>query len=357
MALDFAKHLMQWYNTNKRHLPWRLTNDPYAVWVSEIILQQTRVDQGMAYYQRFMKAWPNVSALAKASEDDVLKLWQGLGYYSRARNMHATAKLIVQNFNGSFPSDYNTIKSLKGIGSYTAAAIASIAFGQTFPAVDGNVQRVLSRVFGVLEAVDGKTGKKQIDDLSWQHIDNEDPGNYNQAVMEFGALQCLPANPQCGQCIFRESCYALLNGLTASLPRKQKKPTQKIRYFNYIWMRWQSRNQSWVALDKRLHNDIWKGLYEFPMIETAKPVHFDEITLLPAFQQLVQNNRFNIRAQSAPVTHQLTHQKIIAKFFHLNFETPLDLMKENKLSLINQSEIGNYPISRLIDRYLQQNEF
>jgi len=232
--MGFSSKLINWYHQNKRDLPWRNSTDPYQIWLSEIILQQTRVDQGLSYFNKFIEHHPNVNSLANAPEKEVLNLWQGLGYYSRARNLHFTAKVISKEHKGIFPSDYNDILKLKGVGEYTAAAIASFAYNLSYPVIDGNVYRVLSRIFGIENPIDSSKGKKIFKALATELIDNKNPATYNQAIMEFGALQCTPKKPKCEDCPFRLECYALKNELTAELPKKEKKIKQRNRYFNYV---------------------------------------------------------------------------------------------------------------------------
>ena len=262
--MAFADTLIRWYEEHKRDLPWRGENDPYKIWVSEIILQQTRVQQGWDYYLRFIDNFPNVKALAEAEEERVLKVWQGLGYYSRARNMHTAAREIMTKHGGQFPQDYDSILALKGIGKYTAAAIASIAFHLPYPAVDGNVIRIISRIFGICDDVTQPAVVKQITNICETHIDGKQPGIFNQAAMDFGAMQCTPKNPQCGECPFMRECYALHHQLTDILPVKKKKAEQKHRYFHYsVYL-----CDNHTIIEKRTGSDIWKNMYQFPLIET-----------------------------------------------------------------------------------------
>jgi A/G-specific adenine glycosylase len=351
---DFSAHLTHWYNLNKRNLPWRSTHNPYAIWLSEIILQQTRVDQGLAYYEKFLAQWPDIFSFANASEQEVLRMWQGLGYYSRARNMLQTAKDIVENYNGTFPSDYHQLMSLKGIGPYTAAAIASISFNKAYPVVDGNVIRVLSRIFGVTEAVDSKTGRKRIEELALILMDQQNPGTYNQAIMEFGALQCVPSSPNCEECIFRDQCYAYQAKIVKFLPLKEKKTKVTSRYFNYLLFSYESDFEFKTIIRKRLQDDIWKGLFEFPLIESLEELDFDRLKQLPEFVNIIGQNRFRLIKQSAVRKHVLSHQKIYARFYHLHFDDHLDLLGENNISLISQKDLQSYPLPRLIDRYLHE---
>ena len=263
--MNFSKELVNWYNLNKRELPWRLTRDPYKIWLSEIILQQTRVDQGLPYYYNFIREFPSIFDLAKAKEDKVLKVWQGLGYYSRAKNLHFTAKYICSNFNGVFPKDYEEILSLKGVGAYTAAAISSFAFNKNFAVLDGNVIRVLSRYYGVDSFYDTKNGKKEFQNLANLKLPKNQSYTYNQAIMEFGALVCTPKRPICEKCIFRETCYALNNSLVNELPKKLKKIIVKDRYIYFLII---NHVNSLFFVKKK--SGIWSGLYEFPSIEFSK---------------------------------------------------------------------------------------
>lgn len=262
---DWRDKLLWWYNANKRDLPWRNIKDPYKIWLSEIILQQTRVNQGWEYYLRFIAKYPTVKALASAPEHDVLKLWQGLGYYSRARNLHAAARFIVEEFKGKFPRDYKPIRALKGVGDYTAGAIASIAFDLPYPAVDGNVMRVYSRLFGITAPIDSTEGKKKLYEIAKELLPAKHPGTYNQAVMELGALVCLPSNPLCESCPVQYACYAYLHKKTANFPIKEGKTKQRNRYFNYLVITYGDK----LLIRTRKARDIWQGLHDFPLIETA----------------------------------------------------------------------------------------
>lgn len=302
--MKFEISIRQWYSQNKRILPWRETKNPYLVWLSEVIMQQTRIAQGTRYYQDFARIYPTVNALANASVDDVLKLWEGLGYYSRARNLHAAAKQIVAEFNGEIPNNYINLLKIKGIGPYTAAAISSICFNEKRAVVDGNVYRVLSRIYGIKTPINSTLGVKLFADLANKLIaQSNNPGEYNEAVMEFGALQCTPKNPDCGECIFNTSCIAFTTGSVADLPVKTKPNPLKNRYLNYtIYI-----DGDKIALQKRATKDIWQGLYEFPLIET-------ETTLSsPKKAQLM----------CAPVTHILSHQRLHISFWLAKNPTPL----------------------------------
>ncbi|PID92736.1 MAG: A/G-specific adenine glycosylase [Bacteroidetes bacterium] len=266
--MNFTEIIHAWYKINHRSLPWRDTRDPYLIWLSEVILQQTRIDQGLAYYRRFSEAFPNVRQLAEAEEDQVLKLWQGLGYYSRARNLRYAARDVMARFGGTMPRSYQELRSLKGIGPYTAAAIASISYGEARAVVDGNVDRVLSRVFGVHLPVNTTEGKREIQRLAEEMLDPADPGTYNQAIMDFGALQCTPRKPDCSTCPLKQDCVAHRGRLTSLLPLKQSKKKARNRWLNFYIILRDGR----VLIGKRAGKDIWEGLYQFPMTEGRLPV-------------------------------------------------------------------------------------
>ncbi|MBS4060662.1 MAG: A/G-specific adenine glycosylase [Bacteroidetes bacterium] len=350
---EFSHKITVWYKQNHRSLPWRETADPYAIWLSEVILQQTRVDQGMAYYQRFLSQWPDVLSLSQASEQEVLKLWQGLGYYSRARNLLITAKMIVNNFDGAFPADYKQLLRLKGVGKYTAAAVGSIAFGLPNAVVDGNVTRVLSRVFGVQEAIDSADGIKKIESLANELLDKENPGQHNQALMEFGALQCVPSSPDCNACIFSDICIANMQGLVSSIPFKQKKIKTSVRHFNYFICTYNNGVTCELVIRHRSASDIWEGLYDFPLIETKEETCFLDLINSSEFLDWTKNKKYTLSKVSGIYKHQLTHQTLYARFFHLRFEDPFGDDIKNGLSLICENRLGEYPLPRLIDRYLQ----
>lgn len=355
MIENFSLRLTNWYNNNKRALPWRETNDSYAIWLSEVILQQTRVDQGMAYYQRFLSLWPTVVSLAAATEQEVLLQWQGLGYYSRARNLLHTARLVVEQHQGHFPDSYEELIKLKGIGPYTAAAIASIAFNKPHAVVDGNVQRVLSRLFGVTEPIDSPQGKKAVESIALQAIQGVDPATHNQAMMEFGALQCVPKSPDCHHCVFKNQCFAFSKGKVADLPLKTKKTKVVTRFFNYFIAIWHQQSHTFTAIQQRLESDIWKGLFEFPLIETSQEVEFEELIQSDDFNQIFDKQTFTLVRRSEVHKHQLTHRRIMARFYHLHFEQPPVFLDEKNVFLIVDNDFSIYPLPRLIDRYLQQN--
>ncbi|NVO01718.1 MAG: A/G-specific adenine glycosylase, partial [Bacteroidetes bacterium] len=313
MCFDFE--IINWYSYNKRDLPWRETKDPYFIWLSEIILQQTRIDQGLDYYNKFARNFPDIHSLANASEDEVLKLWQGLGYYTRARNLHHTAIYISKELKGAFPNEFSEIIKLKGIGRYTASAIASFAFDQKHPVLDGNVSRIITRFYGIETPIDSKKGETEIYEILDELISNNNPSLFNQAIMEFGALQCKPHHPNCINCPLVSNCIAYQKKTVERLPYKEKKIKQTNRYFNYLII----KNNSHILLNKRKESDIWKNLFEFPLIET------DEIENIDAFHEKLltqtdfQNTEIKIEHISKIFIHKLTHQKIQARFIHLNF--------------------------------------
>ena len=311
--MQFSKSLVQWYLQNKRDLPWRKTSDPYAVWLSEIMLQQTRVAQGLPYFLKFTQAFPTVFDLANAHEEEVLKLWQGLGYYSRARNLHATAKHIAFELDGKFPHNYDGLTKLKGVGDYTAAAIASICYGEPVPVVDGNVYRVLSRYFGVETDISSSPAKKEFRDLAASLLPKNQASEFNQAMMEFGALQCVPKSPDCAVCVFNAKCVALQTGRVGELPVKLKKTKVVNRYFNYLII---NDGEGKSIVQKRTAKGIWYNLYEFPLIETdAVP---DEHTIEDLIRQYKGYDLAT--AEISPVhedviVHKLSHQHLYIRFW------------------------------------------
>ncbi len=268
-----SNEIVLWYKKNKRDLPWRHTKNSYIIWISEILLQQTRVKQAIGYFNRFVAQFPDVQMLADAKEEEVLKYWQGLGYYSRARNLHYSARYIVNELGGIFPQQYNDIIKLKGVGEYTAAAIASFAFDEKVSAIDGNVYRVLSRIFNISLAVNSGKGKKAFREIAETLIENQQPGEFNQAMIEFGALLCKPLNPLCSECPVLEVCLAYNNGVILERPVKNKSQVLKKRYFAYLFIKSGER----VLIKKRTQKDIWKGLYEFPLIETMSEIKTEEL--------------------------------------------------------------------------------
>lgn len=329
---DFVLLISDWYRLNARELPWRNTKNPYFIWLSEVILQQTRVDQGMNYYLKFIENYPTLTQLANADEEAILKLWQGLGYYSRARNLHKTAQQVRDEFNGTFPGTYQEIIQLKGIGPYTAAAISSFAFDLPHAVVDGNVYRILSRYYGIDEPIDSGKGKKLFQELADSLIPETEPALFNQAIMEFGAVQCTPNNPDCESCVLNQSCISAFNPeLIKKLPVKKGKTKVRKRYFHYLHI----EKGLEIALDQRTGKDVWEKLYEFPLIESENetiPLEFKDSATL-----------------SYQTKHILSHQHIYAFFYTADKSNIPGL----DFKFINKSQLHDYPIHRLMEKYLE----
>lgn len=338
-----------WFALNKRDLPWRNTTDPYKIWLSEVILQQTRIDQGLSYYYHFVDEFPTVTDLANAPEDKILKCWQGLGYYSRARNLHTTAKLISEKYKGVFPSEYKDILALKGIGEYTAAAIASISFGLEYPTIDGNVFRVLSRFFGIDDPIDSKEGKKSFSVLAKELIKGTDPAMHNQAVMEFGALQCKPKNPDCSICPINSRCFALANNKITDLPVKQNKAKQRDRYFTYIVF----EDRSCIYLRKRQGNDIWKNLYELPFVERpGKTEPYDIVDSIDFKKDISSSALTSVNTVSDWKIHILSHQRIHFRFIEVKMTN--DFKLADNIIKVNKEDIFNFAVPRLLETFLEE---
>jgi len=350
----FNSRIINWYELHKRKLPWRNTSNAYLIWLSEIILQQTRVEQGTPYYNRFVNKYPTVNDLANASIDEVLKLWQGLGYYSRARNLHETAVTIKQKYNGVFPIEYSEIIALKGIGKYTASAIASFAYNKPYPVVDGNVMRVISRLFGIYSPINSTEGVNKIYEIVNELIDKQNPSSFNQAIMEFGALQCVPVKPVCSSCIFINDCYSFSNNCIDKLPIKDKKIKQKERFFNYLVINYKFKNKSFLYLKKRTGDDIWKGLFDLPLIETNELFNYSQLISTKEWANIVGKNEYELIDVSKIYKHQLTHQKIIAQFFSIQIYKEIDFKPSNSLILIDLKDFKNYAIPKLIDNYFAE---
>ncbi len=341
--MEFSKILKSWYLNNKRSLPWRESREPYHIWLSEIMLQQTRVEQGLPYYEKFIEAHPTVFDLANAPLDEILKLWQGLGYYSRARNLHYTANYIVNELNGKFPNNYKDLKELKGVGDYTASAIASICYGEPVAVVDGNVYRVLSRIFGIDTPINSSEGFKEFKLLAAELMDEEDPSTFNQALMEFGALQCKPKSPDCLVCPFNGKCIALRDGRINELPVKLKKTKVRKRYFNYLVF-----EGNRTLLEQRTGKGIWQGLYQFPLLETDRPAGVKMIAEKPVFKELVNGSSFTIKLfNEKMIVHKLSHQHLYTRFWMIDLQKEL----ENGVSLEKLSE---YPVPVLIENFLNE---
>lgn len=311
MEIWFSKTLIKWYLQNKRDLPWRNETDPYKIWLSEIILQQTQVAQGLAYYLRFIEQYPVVGKLAAAPEDEVLKLWQGLGYYSRARNLQASAKEIQSVYAGIFPKDYAAIRTLKGVGDYTAAAIASFAWDLPHAVVDGNVYRLLSRLFGIDSPIDSSSGKKEFAELATELLDKKRAGLHNQAIMEFGSQYCRPVNPDCDNCVFSRRCVAAATGRVQELPVKSKKTKVRDRYFSYLVI---ADKKGDILLKRRGPKDIWQGLYEFMLIESDTAMEENQLLKHPEFKTLAGKD-YTLLHRSVSYRHLLSHQRLHARFY------------------------------------------
>tara|TARA_R110001592_G_scaffold190063_1_gene435706 strand:+ start:58 stop:1104 length:1047 start_codon:yes stop_codon:yes gene_type:complete len=344
--MKFSNTLIYWQLQNNRELPWRKTKNPYFIWLSEIMLQQTRVAQGMSYYLKFTAHFPSVFDLAKADESTVLKMWQGLGYYSRARNLHFTAKQIANELNGEFPSTYKEIIKLKGIGDYTASAIASICFDEPTAVVDGNVYRVLSRYFGIKTAINSSAGIKEFKILAQTLLDESKPGTYNQALMDFGALHCKPQNPLCETCPFADSCVALEKNLTKELPVKDKKVKVRNRYFNFLVIK---TNNNKTILSERKGKGIWQGLYQFPLIESETNIDKDEIVSSEKFINLFPDETTISLFNKKEIIHKLSHQHLHTQFWVV--ET-VSLSKAK----INWKDIKKFPVPVLIANFIEEFE-
>ncbi len=342
-------HLLKWYREYGRDLPWRGTTDPYKIWISEIILQQTRVAQGRDYYLRFIGRFPDIQSLAAADEEEVLKLWQGLGYYTRARNVHAAAKQMMSTFHGTFPSTHSHIISLKGVGEYTAAAIASIAFNEPYAVVDGNVFRVVARLFAIELSIHTSEGKKMIKEIAQSLLDPENPGRYNQAVMDFGAMICTPAQPKCMSCVLQEYCMAFSENRIGKFPVNDRKISVKDRYFNYLHI----QHHGNTFLHKRNGSDIWKNLFEFPLIETPGPSDFAELEKTKAFRQLFSKVSSLSVDHRLTIKHQLTHQAIHTHFYRIIIPDELPYNPPQEILKIENEQLQDYPVSRLMHKYLE----
>ena len=351
----FAQKIAEWYQENKRQLPWRETADPYRIWLSEIILQQTRVAQGLPYYLRFIKRFPDVATLARSREQDILRLWQGLGYYTRARNLHRCAKAIVSQNQGKFPDNFIDLQKLPGIGVYTAAAIASLAFHEAVAVVDGNVYRVLARIFGEDQDIASAEGRDYFFSKAQSLVPAGFPGIFNQAMMEFGAIHCLPKNPKCADCIFKRHCVAFARDWQDRLPVKTKKLKVRRRYFYYFVM---EQNKKW-GMQKREGKDIWHGLYDFYLVETPRPRKPERLVkeneVLKSLKGEIQFDKV-----STLFKHNLSHQKLLARFIPVTIrstELKKASFKFEKLRFYSAREINKLPKPALVTRYLKESLF
>jgi len=343
--MKFSNLLIKWYLQNKRDLPWRSTTNPYPIWLSEIMLQQTRVAQGTPYFLAFTTAFPTVFDLAAASEEEVLKLWQGLGYYSRARNLHKTAQYVASELSGVFPPTYNELLKLKGVGEYTAAAIASFSYNEVVPVVDGNVFRVLSRYFDVETDIALASAKKEFAALAFELMPKDNPATFNQAIMEFGALQCVPKSPNCSICVFNDSCAALQKNKVDQLPVKSKKVKVRNRYFNYLVVEDENEN---TVIQKRTSKGIWQNLYEFPVIETDKVEDYEYV-----YGQ-VQENFFKdnevvsfIGYNEESIIHKLSHQHLYIKFWKVSLKGTVE-------NGINNEVLKTFPFPIVIHNFIEK---
>lgn len=343
----FASLLLKWNKEkNRREMPWKGEKDPYKIWLSEIILQQTRVEQGLSYYNNFIKAFPNVHKLAKATDAKIFKLWEGLGYYTRCRNLIATARLIAKERKGVFPNTYEEILSLKGVGPYTAAAISSFAFNLPHAVVDGNVFRVLARVFGIETATDSTAGKKYFTALAEELLDKKQPGLFNQSIMDFGATVCKPASPLCEDCVFKKHCVAYNNDIIADLPIKEKKITIKKRWFYYVIMEFNNE----VAITQRKGKDIWQDLYEFPLIEAAKQLDKKNIIKQLVLKGWLSAEGFDVKEISSLFKQQLSHQLINGQFVKLK----LDKKIKGNWKWVNKGKLKTFAFPQFINQYLKK---
>lgn len=341
----FYKVLIQWYLQNKRDLPWRKTTNPYPIWLSEIMLQQTRVAQGMPYFLSFTTAFPTVFDLAAASEEQVLKLWQGLGYYSRARNLHKTAQYIAIELSGIFPETYNDLLKLKGVGTYTAAAIASFSYNEAVPVVDGNVFRVLARYFDVEIDIAQASAKKEFAALAFELMPKDNPATFNQAIMEFGALQCVPKSPNCGICVFNESCAALQKNKVERLPMKSKKLKVRNRYFNYLVLEDETGN---TIIQKRTDKGIWHNLYEFPLMEAEEEEDFDAVA---THLQINFSDQYQVKSlleySEKSILHKLSHQHLHIKFWKVKIEGRIE-------NGIDTETLRTFPFPIVIHNFIEK---
>lgn len=337
----FSSLLVAWYKENHRKLPWRETNDPYKIWLSEVILQQTRVAQGLAYYLRFVETYPTISDLANANEEAVLRLWQGLGYYSRARNMHKTAQFIHNNLNGIFPSSYKDLIKLKGVGPYTAAAIASLAFNEAVAVVDGNVYRVLSRFLGEKTDISHSGAYRVFFELAMSLLPKNNAALFNQAIMEFGATQCAPQLPKCETCPLQLHCYAFKHSLQRSFPVKSKKTKVRERFFWYLIL----RHKNTFFLQKRNETDIWANLYDFYLLETDLATEFDALSM----PETLEITTITI-AETAK--HVLSHQRLFVSFAVVDLASTEGLGSDNFYTI---DEVMKLPKPILIDNFIQKN--
>ncbi|MGD9978510.1 MAG: A/G-specific adenine glycosylase, partial [Bacteroidales bacterium] len=346
-SMEFKDILIEWYGKNGRDLPWRRTSNPYHIWVSEVILQQTRVNQGMAYYSRFIEQFPTIQDLANASLDQVMKAWQGLGYYTRARNLKAGAQQVMDEYGGELPKTFRELLKIKGLGTYSAAAVASFAFGEAVPAIDGNVYRILARVFGIFSSTDTTAARHDFFDLAAELLDKVNPAAFNQAIIDFGALVCTPRIPKCVDCPFNGFCYASRNNLVYSLPVKGKRVVPRDRFFNYVMVKFHGD----TFVNRRNTNDIWHSLFEFPMIETPTQLSPDELFSMQEWKDLLGQNDVRILNISDPIKHQLSHLTIWARFIIVEISKASYRLKTD-FCRVDIGKLHELSVPRLIDLYM-----
>lgn len=353
VKMDFTGKLLKWFGQNHRPMPWKGEKNPYLIWLSEIILQQTRVEQGLPYFLKFKETFPTVQQLADAPEDEVMRLWQGLGYYSRARNLHTTAKYISYELNNEFPKTHPNILKLKGVGTYTAAAIASFAYDLPYAVVDGNVYRVLSRYFGIETPIDSTEGKKEFAKIAQELLDKKQAANYNQAIMDFGATMCTPKKPNCATCPFSKKCVAFNMQKSDILPVKSKKIKKTERFFHYLLINYKES----VYLQKRTHKDIWQHLYQFPMIENTQIMTFTDIQKGSSWQEILKKETIGTTTitQSEVYKQTLTHQKIRAIFYEINLDKEIDgsFIEKEGIILVKKVDLDKFGFPKIIDLFLK----
>ena len=348
LLLKFPGLLMHWNRQqNTRKMPWKGEKDPYKIWLSEIILQQTRVEQGWKYYEKFISNFPDINKLAAAKDEKIYKLWEGLGYYSRCKNLIETARFISKKLKGKFPDEFEDILSLKGVGNYTASAIASFAYDLPYAVVDGNVFRVLSRVFGIKKPIDSAEGKKLFSQLAFELLDKKQPGIYNQALMDFGAVICKPQNPLCNNCILRGHCFAFKNDLVNKLPVKEKKIKMTTRWFNYFVIEYKAK----IYITKRTADDIWKNLHEFVLIETNNDTSVKSLLVKAEKEKILKKNSYKILSVSPVYSQQLSHQKIMGKFIRLALKKEFDIPGFRAIDL---KQRPRYAFPRFINAYFDK---
>jgi A/G-specific adenine glycosylase len=346
---EFSRLLLQWNRKkNDRQMPWKGEKDPYKIWLSEIILQQTRVEQGLAYYQKFILQFPEINKLAKATDDQVFKLWEGLGYYSRCRNLIFTARYISEKLNGNFPATFEDIIALKGVGSYTASAIASFAYNLPYAVLDGNVFRVLARYFGISTSIDSNEGRKIFSEKAFTVLDKKNPGTFNQAIMDFGAVICKPALPLCKTCVLRKGCYAFTHDAIADLPVKKNKLVIKTRFFNYLIIDVAGN----IAITQRTKKDIWQSLFEFPLIETEKELSVQSIQKLIDQSGYLNDLSFTIEAVSELIRQKLTHQWIHGRFIRIKLHGKEKPENENNWVWTKWNSLDKFSFPKIIHQYL-----